>query len=162
MMEFVVRYKIWRSRKDTHLHLRCAEGSEAFESLPVAVRNLGPWTGGSEGELDRLRLPYRILLNEQKFVVIHAHISQLQLEAARARKLHPANTDCPECKGKGEVPQHGLAETEDLSPMQWPWLGQGEGLGQLAPRARELQPQRRRQATLSISCPAASSSRGIR
>ena len=99
-----MRYKIWRSRKDTHLHLRCAEGSEAFESLPVAVRNLGPWTGGSEGELDRLRLPYRILLNEQKFVVIHAHISQLQLEAARARKLHPANTDCPECKGKGEVP----------------------------------------------------------
>jgi len=54
-----------------------------------------------------LRLPYRILLNEQKFVVIHAHVSQLQLEAARAQELHPANTDCPQCNGKGEVPQHG-------------------------------------------------------
>jgi hypothetical protein len=74
----------------------------------VAVRNLGPWTGGPEGEIAKLRLPYRILLNEQKFVVIHAHVSQLQLEnVTSVRALHPANTDCPECKGKGEVPQHG-------------------------------------------------------
>src|SRR5215831_10155564 len=56
-----MRYKCWRSRKDTHLHLLCAEGSEAFEVLPVAIRNLGPWTGGPEGEIDKLRLPYRIL-----------------------------------------------------------------------------------------------------
>jgi hypothetical protein len=90
-----------------HLHVLCAYGSEAFESLPVAIRNLGPWTGGPEGELDRLRLPYRILLNEQKFVVIHAHVSELKLENASVHSLHPANTDCPECKGKGEVPQHG-------------------------------------------------------
>jgi DnaJ-class molecular chaperone len=47
------------------------------------------------------------VLNEQKFVVIHAHVSQLQLEAARIQELHPVNNDCPECKGKGEVPQHG-------------------------------------------------------
>ena len=100
-----MRFKTWWSRKDTHLHILCAEGVEAFESLPVAIRNLGPWTGGPEGDVDRLRLPYRILLNEQKFVVIHAHVSQLQLEPARVQELH--NTDCPECKGKGEVPQHG-------------------------------------------------------
>jgi len=50
-----------------------------------------------------LRLPYRILLNEQKFVVIHAHVSELQLEATSAHALHQANTDSPECKGKGEV-----------------------------------------------------------
>ena len=43
--------------------------------LPVAIRNLGPWTGSKEGDVDQLRLPYRILLNDQKFVVIHAHIS---------------------------------------------------------------------------------------
>ena len=102
-----MRYKSWRSRKDTHLHLLCAEGSEAFESLPVAIRNLGPWTGGPEGEIAKLRLPYRILLNEQKFLVIHVHVSQLELEGTRAQELHPANSECPECKGKGEVPQHG-------------------------------------------------------
>jgi hypothetical protein len=28
------------------------------------------------------------------------------LEATRAQELHPANTDCPERKGKGRVPQH--------------------------------------------------------
>ena len=103
-----MRYKSWRSRKDTSLHVLCAEGSEAFESLPVAIRNLGPWTGGPEGEIAKLRLPYRILLNEQKFVVIHTHVSQLQLETVtKVHALHPADNDCPECKGKGEVPQHG-------------------------------------------------------
>jgi DnaJ-class molecular chaperone len=29
------------------------------------------------------------------------------LEGTRAQELHPANSECPECKGKGEVPQHG-------------------------------------------------------
>jgi len=29
----VMRYKTWRSRNDTHLHVLCIEGSEAFESL---------------------------------------------------------------------------------------------------------------------------------
>jgi len=106
-----VRYKTWRSRKDTHLHILCAEGAETFESLPVAVRNLGPWTGGPEGEIAKLGLPYRILLDEQKFVVMYAHVSQLQLEGTRAQELHPANTHRPECKGKGEVPQYGVLES---------------------------------------------------
>ena len=66
-----MRCKVWRSRKDPHLHLPCAEGSEAFESLPVTIRNLGPWTGGPEGEVDRLRLPYRVILAEQGFAIIH-------------------------------------------------------------------------------------------
>ena len=96
----VMRYKTWRSRNDTHLRVLCVEGSEAFEPLPVAIRNLDPWTGGPEGEIAKLRLPYRILLNEQIFVVVHAHISQLQLEATRAQELHPANTDCPECRAR--------------------------------------------------------------
>src|SRR5262249_1559237 len=104
----VMRYKCWRSRNDTHLHVLCAYGSEAFESLPVAVRNLGPWTGGPEGEIDKLRLPDRVLLNEQKFVVIHGHVSELQLETvSKVHALPPANTDWPQCNGKGEVPQHG-------------------------------------------------------
>ena len=83
-----------------------APRDEAFESLLVAIRNLGPWTGDREGKIDRLRLPYRMLLNEQKFVVIHALVSELE-NVTSVRALHPANTDCPECKGKGEVPQHG-------------------------------------------------------
>jgi len=32
----VMRYKTWRSRNDTHPNILCAEGAEAFESLPVA------------------------------------------------------------------------------------------------------------------------------
>jgi hypothetical protein len=60
-----------QSRKDSRLHLLCAEGSEAFEVLPVEIRNLGPWAGGPEGEVDRLRLPCRVVLGEKGFVIIH-------------------------------------------------------------------------------------------
>jgi len=59
-----MRYKVWRSNKDKELHLLCAEGAEAFEALPAAIRDLGPWTGSKEGDVERLRLPYRVLLNE--------------------------------------------------------------------------------------------------
>ena len=60
-----MRSKVWRSNKDKQLHLISAEGAEAFAALPVSIRNLGPWTGSKEGDVDRLRLPLRILLNEQ-------------------------------------------------------------------------------------------------
>ena len=62
-----MRYKVWRSNKDKELHLLCAEGVDAFEALPTAIRNLGPWTGSKEGEVDRLRQPYRAMLTEQGF-----------------------------------------------------------------------------------------------
>jgi len=55
---------------------------------------LGPWTGGPEGD-ERLRLPYRVLLGEQGFGLVYCHVSQLQLEAANARSLRAANTECP-------------------------------------------------------------------
>jgi hypothetical protein len=42
------------------------------------------------------------MLAEQNFVVIYEHVSKLQLEAfAGTYVLHPANEDCPTCKGKG-------------------------------------------------------------
>jgi len=59
-----VRYKVWRSNKDKSLHLLCREGAESFEALPSVVRNMGPWSGGHDGEVDRLRLSYRSLLGE--------------------------------------------------------------------------------------------------
>jgi hypothetical protein len=109
----VPRYKTWRSRNDNSLHVFCAAGSEAFEALPAAVRDLGPWIGGPEGELERLRLPYRVLLSEQGFVLLYCHVSELQLEAANARALHAANAECPQCKASGRVPMHhGLKDKE--------------------------------------------------
>jgi hypothetical protein len=101
-------FKCWRSRKDGELHLICREGAEAFEALPAAIRNLGPWTGSKEGEVDRLRLPYRTMLTEQGFTIVHAHVSKLQLETVTgAHGLHPANVECRDCKGTGQVDQHG-------------------------------------------------------
>jgi len=108
------RYKVWRSNKDKQLHLLCGEGSGAFNALPAAIRHLGPWTGGGEGDVNQLRLPYRSMLAEQGFVVLYEHVSKLQLEAsAGVHALHPANTECPQCKGTGRVPMHhGLRDKE--------------------------------------------------
>jgi hypothetical protein len=69
---------------------------------------LGPWTGSKEGEVGHLRLALRALLVDQGFVVIHAHVSKLNLEnPIGTHGLHPANVDCPDCKGTGQVDQHG-------------------------------------------------------
>ena len=104
---FSVHYKVWRSNKDKDLHLLCREGTDAFDALPAIVRQMGPWTGGPEGNMHRLRLAYRSLLAEQGFAVIYAHVTMLALEtAASARALHPENTECPQCRGSGRVPMH--------------------------------------------------------
>ena len=103
-----MRYKVWRSNKDKEVHLLCAEGGEAFEALPAAIRGLGPWTGSKEGDVGHLRLALRSLLIDQGFVVIHAHVSKLNLENPISNHgLHPANVECPDCNGTGEVDQHG-------------------------------------------------------
>jgi hypothetical protein len=104
-------YKCWRSRTDAELHVICGDGSEAFEALPVRIRNLGPWAGGKEGEIQHLRLPYRILLAEQGFVVIHAHVSKLTLEAHQVKAAE--NRTCPHCDGSGHVPMHGGLRQKD-------------------------------------------------
>jgi len=115
-----LRYKVWRSNKDKELHLLCAEGSGAFNALPAAIRQLGPWTGSKEGEINRLRLPYRSMLAEQDFVVIYAHVSKLQLETADVRVQ--AMTECPQCKGKARVPMHhGLRDKECPRCGGHPW-----------------------------------------
>ena len=98
-----MRCKVWRSNKDKELHLLCAEGVDAFEALPTAIRNLGPWTGSKEGEVDRLRLPYRTMLTEQGFMIVYAHI--INLEAPTGPPVLRGQSECPDCKGSGEVDQ---------------------------------------------------------
>jgi hypothetical protein len=98
-------YKTWRPRSDSELHVICGDGAQAFEGLPVRIRNLGPWAGGKEGEVKDLRLPYRIMFAEQGFVIVHAHVSRLTLEAHQVKAVE--NRACPHCDGSGQVPMHG-------------------------------------------------------
>jgi hypothetical protein len=90
-------YKTWRSRSDPELHVLCGEGRDALQTLPTKIRNLGPWAGGREGEINNLRLPYRILLAEQGFVVVHCHVSKTALESQQVRASE--NRTCPDCEG---------------------------------------------------------------
>jgi len=135
-----MRYKVWQSNKNQYLHLLCGEGPKALSVLPAAIRHLGhPWTGGAEGEVNRLRLPYRLMLAEQGFVVIYEHVSKLQLESsADTHALHPANTECPQCKGTGRVPMHhGLRDKECPRCGGRGWV---KSLGRQASAREDLRP----------------------
>jgi hypothetical protein len=112
-------YKVWRSRSDAELHLICGDGSAAFEALPARIRNLGPWHGSKEGEVKDLRLPYRIMLSEQNFVVIHCHVSKLSLETREVRSME--NRSCPDCDGLGHIKIHGGLREKDC------WRCRGRG-----------------------------------
>jgi hypothetical protein len=92
-----------RSGAPTKTKSYYAEGGDAFEALPTTIRILGPWTGSKEGEVHRLRLPYRIMLTEQGFMIVYAHI--INLEAPTGPPVLRGQSECPDCKGSGEVDQ---------------------------------------------------------
>ena len=122
-----MRYKVWRSIKDKELHLLCAEGVDAFEALPTAIRNLGPWTGSKEGEVDRLRLPYRSMLTEQGFTIVYAHISKLNLEAPHGPASAARASRVPRLQGQRRGGSARWVEKEGVLAMRWAWVGQRTG-----------------------------------
>jgi hypothetical protein len=62
----VSRYKVWSCRKDS-LHVLCAGRVCGFRSSAYRDQKRRAWTGGTEGEGERLRLPFRVLLSQQGF-----------------------------------------------------------------------------------------------
>src|SRR6476646_5620289 len=106
----MARYKAWRSNTDKSVHLVCREGTDAFEALPAAIRHLGPWTGSKEGEVAKLRLAYRMLIEEQGFALVYAHVNKLQLEAP----------------GKADIDQHPLPHVRRHRPRRSPRRPQEE------------------------------------
>ena len=109
------------------LHLLCAEGAEAFEALPNAVRGMGPWTGGPEGAIDRLRLRLRVMLNQQGFAVIlrpsdAAGAGDVLGQSRRRSAGKCGMPSMPRGRPRGTA---WRAEAEDLPSMQWSRLDQG-------------------------------------
>ena len=99
-----MRYRVWQSNKNQYLHLLCEEGAEALSTLPAAIRHLGrPWTGGAEGDVNRLRLPYRLMLAEQGF-------------AARSKSGRAAFPPALVALGRG---QHSREKCQDPSQEAW-------------------------------------------
>ena len=76
--------------------------------------------------MDRLRLPYRLILTEQGFTIVYSHISKLNLEAP---------TGPPVLRGQAEYQTQGQrgggsarwVEKEDVLAMRWAWVDQGTG-----------------------------------
>ena len=73
-----MKYKAWRSHTDKNMHVVCRDGD--FENLPQRIRSLGPWSGSREGEIDKLKLHYRLQIIEQGFTIVHRHVLAFSLE----------------------------------------------------------------------------------
>jgi hypothetical protein len=66
-----MRYNAWRSHKDHATHVICRD--DEFDNLPRVIKHMGPWVGSREGDIERLKPHYRIMLAEQGFAVVHLH-----------------------------------------------------------------------------------------
>jgi hypothetical protein len=73
-----MRYEAVRSVNDKSLHVIFNEG--AFDALPQRIRHLGPWQGLTGGDINLLKLHYRLQLAEQGFVVVHQHLASFSAE----------------------------------------------------------------------------------
>lgn len=61
------RYECTRSTQ-WNFYLICYQGE--FENLPQAIRSLGPWFGGREGDVSRLKPEYRAQLARRGFCIV--------------------------------------------------------------------------------------------
>jgi hypothetical protein len=73
-----MRYEVVRSVADKSLHVIFNDG--AFALLPDRVRHLGPWQGLTGGEIDGLKLHYRLQLAEQGFVLVYQQLASFSAE----------------------------------------------------------------------------------
>lgn len=85
-----MKYKVWRSHSDPEksLHVLCyfddprgvrpEENWNAF--VHPMIRQLGPWVGGPEGPIEKLRPVYREVLRRHGFMVIYCRPTMLDLE----------------------------------------------------------------------------------
>ncbi len=73
-----MRYKAWRSNTDNHIQLIAHEGG--FNELPTAIRQLGPWHGSSEGEVQHLNPCLRGMLRDQGFALVYRHVKDFEPE----------------------------------------------------------------------------------
>ena len=78
-----MRYEAVRSNTDKNLHVICNDGT--FNSLPHRIRQLGPWQGLSGGEVNSLKLHYRLQIDEQGFVIVYQHLATFSAETKNAQ-----------------------------------------------------------------------------
>ena len=92
-----MRYKVWRSHSDPDKNLMVltlwddargpAPEGNWTALVPRQVRGLGPWVGGLEGRLSRLRPLYRQMIRQHGFVVLNCRPSKLDLERPPRRRI---------------------------------------------------------------------------
>ena len=64
-----MRYQTFRSISDLHVFVLCYDGS-FYESVPDAMRRLGPWQGNRRGAVEALKPVYRLALARDGYALV--------------------------------------------------------------------------------------------
>jgi hypothetical protein len=73
------QYQTFRSLSDNHVHLICLDGE--FEKLPDDIRHQGPWQSMSGGEVEALKLEYRLALARDGYALVRCELAVFKPEA---------------------------------------------------------------------------------
>ena len=63
------RYEVNRSQRDKEIHVIYRE-ERFYEDVPMEIRHGGPWWGTGSGRIADLKLPYRVALERDGYVVV--------------------------------------------------------------------------------------------
>ncbi len=75
-----MRYQTLRSVSDNHVFVVCHDG-DFYEDVPEEVRKQGPWQGGRQGEIERLKPEYRLALARDSYVLVKCELAVFKPEA---------------------------------------------------------------------------------
>jgi hypothetical protein len=75
-----VLYQTLRSVSDNHVFVICKDG-KFYESVPEKVRHQGPWQVNRRGEIEKLKLEYRLALARDGYALVKCELAVFKPEA---------------------------------------------------------------------------------
>ena len=73
-------YQTFRSVSDTHVFVICRDGT-FYDAVPADVRKQGPWQGQHRGEIEALKLEYRLALAWDGYALVRCDAAVFKPEA---------------------------------------------------------------------------------
>jgi hypothetical protein len=91
-------------------------------------QHMAAWTGAPIGAIDRLRLPFRVMLCQQAFTLVDAHVAELELKMTRSLTMP---------RGRPRATARRLG-AEHVPQVQRPWMDWGDAGAVVAGCGRRL------------------------
>jgi hypothetical protein len=77
-----VLYQTLRSVSNHHVFVLCYDGS-FYDAVPDDVRKQGPWQGQHRGEVECIKLEYRLALARDGYALVRCELAVFKPEVGR-------------------------------------------------------------------------------